>query len=313
LTIAVAQTTTVFFSAHPLSERRNEMQYANRALAWGIAWSLLVSQTPAADAPAAEAQLEIRKFQLSYDGFGPVRHDASFYPGERLCCRYDIHGCGMTEAGQMELEVTCQLTDAQGKVRSAFSNSIKGRTWTNSAGFARVRSFHAFAHDYRPGRYQLELIVEDKLTQRETKVAQEVIVKPVALALVSPKFYHDARRECPAPLSGLIDQALYVDVEVIGEDRSQGKAAFAYSFEILDAEGNNVLREGAPQEAKLDDPAFIQDRSRRPVIHWTLPLRQVGRYTLRLTVADQLVGGQAQLDLPLEVRDPSEPGMVAAN
>jgi hypothetical protein len=211
------------------------------------------------------------------------------------------------------LEVTCQLTDAKGKVRSAFSNSIKGQTWKNSAGFARVRSFHAFAHDYRPGRYQLELIVEDKLTQRETKVAQEVTVKPAALALVSPKFYYDARRECPAPLSGLIDQAIYLDVEVIGEDRSQGKAALAYSMEILDAGGNNVMRDGAPHEAKIDDPAFIQDRTRRPVIHWTVPLRQVGRYTLRLTVVDQMVGGQARLDLPLEVHDPSEPGTVAAN
>jgi hypothetical protein len=289
------------------------MKCANHALAWGIACGLLISHAPAAEAPAEGPQLEIRKFQLSYDGFGPVRHDTSFYPGERLCCRYDIHGCGMNEAGQMELEVTCQLTDAQGKVRSAFSNSFKCQTWKNSAGFARVRSFHAFSHDYRPGRYQLELIVEDKLTQRETKVVQEVTVKPVTLALVSPKFYYDARRESPAPLSGLIDQTLYLDIEVIGEDRSQGKAALAYSVEILDAEGNNVLCELATQEVKFDDPAFIRDPGRRPVIHGTLALRQVGRYSLRVTVVDQLAGGQAQLDLPLEVLDPSEPGTVAAN
>jgi hypothetical protein len=32
-----------------------------------------------------------------------------------------------------------------------------------------------------------------------------------------------------------------------------------------------------------------------------------------VTVVDQLAGGQAQLDLPLEVLDPSEPGTVAAN
>lgn len=284
------------------------MNYAKHALACGVLWSMAAGQ-----AAAAEPKLEIRKFQLVYGDFGPVRDDASYYPGERLCCRYDVHGCSENEAGRMELEVTCQLTDANGKVRSAFSNTIKAESWKNSPGFARVRSFEAFAGDCRPGRYQFELLVEDKLGGQEARLAHEVTIKPVALALVSPRFFYDARRQCPAPLSGLIEQTLYLDVDVIGEDRTQGKAALAYSLELLDASGSNVLRNVAPQEAQIDDAAFIQDRNRRPVIHWTLPLKQAGRYTLRLTLVDQMAGNQARLELPLEVLDPSEPGTVAAN
>ena len=284
------------------------MKLACHALACGAL--ALLALRPAA---GAEPELEIRKFELAYDAFGPVRKDVSYFPGERLCCRYDVHGCGMNDAGQAELEITIQLTDAKGKVRSAFSNTVKTQSWKNSQGFARVRSFHAFADDYRPGRYRFELAIEDKLTQREAKVAQDVTIKPVALAIVSPKFYYDARHELAAPLAGLIDQTIYASFEIVGEDRSQGKAAIAHSFQLIDDKGDNVLRDAPPQEAQLDDPNFLRDRSRHPLIKLSLPLRQAGKYTMRLTVVDQMTGATTQLELPLEVLDRSEPGVFAAN
>lgn len=284
------------------------MKLARHALACGVLWSLAANC-----GQADEPKLEIRNFQLSYDAFGPVRKDASYYPGEQLCCRYDMHGFGMNDAGQGELEVTLRLTDAKGKVRAAFSNTVKALTWKNSAGFARVRSFHAFAHDSRPGRYRLELAVEDKLTEREAAFEREIVVKPLALGIVTPRFYFDADHKYPAPLAGLIDQTIHATFEIVGEDRSQGKVSLAHSIEILDERGNNVLRDAPPQEGQFDDPEFLGDRKRRPVIKAVLPLRQVGSYTLRLTVVDQMVGRQTQLELPLVVSDPREPSTVAAN
>lgn len=266
----------------------------------------------ACDVRAGEPALEIRNFHLVYGQFGPVRPDAAFYPGERLGCRYDLHGCAADEQGRSEVEVTIQLIDAKGKVRAAFSNVVKSQSWKNSKGFARVWSFHLFADDCRPGKYQFELSIEDKLSQREAKLSQEVVVEPLELAVVSPRFYHDARHECPAPLSGLVDQTIHASFDIVGEDRSQGKVLLVHSFEILDDERNNILLDSKPQEAQLDDPEFIRDRSRRPVIRAAFPLRKAGRYTLRLTVFDQNAGAKAQLELPLEVLDPSEPGTVAA-
>lgn len=284
------------------------MKLACHALVCGIAWSLA-----AGDLGAAEPKLEIRNFHLIYGQFGPERQDASYYPGERLCCRYDLYGCTTDDEGRSEVEVTLQLTDAKGKVRAAFSNAVKSQSWKNSKGFVRVWSFHLFTDDCRPGKYQFELAVEDKSSQREAKLAQEVVVKPIALAIVSPRFYHDARHEVPGPLSGLVDQTVHASFDVVGEDRSQGKVLLVHSFEILDDEGNNLLLDAKPQESQLDDPQFLQDPSRRPVIRAAFPLRKTGRYTLRLTVLDQIAGAKAQLELPLEVLDQNEPSTVAAN
>lgn len=284
------------------------MKLACHALVCGIACNLA-----AGEVRGAEPAVEIRNFHLIYGQFGPERPDAAYFPGERLCCRYDLHGCSADDEGRSEVEVTIQLIDAKGKVRAAFSNVVKSQSWKNSKGYARVWSFHQFADDCRPGKYQFELAVEDKSSQREAKLAQEVVVKPIALAIVSPRFYHDARHEVPGPLSGLVDQTIHASFDVVGEDRSQGKVLLAHSFEILDDDGNNILLDAKPQEAQLDDPQFLQDRSRRPVIRVAFPLRKAGRYTLRLTVLDQMVGAKAQLELPLEVLDPSEPSTVAAN
>lgn len=283
------------------------MKSACHALGCVFAFSLA-----AGDVRAAEPALEIRNFHLVYGQFGPERPDAAFYPGERLGCRYDLYGCAVDEQGRSEVEVTIQLIDAKGKVRAAFSNVVKCQSWKNSQGFARVWSFHLFADDFRPGKYQFELLIEDKHSQRDAKLAQDVVVKPIELAIVSPRFYHDARHECPGPLSGLVEQTVHASFDIVGEDRSQGKVLLVHSFEILDDEGNNILLDSKPQEAQLDDPEFIRDRARRPVIRAAFPLRKAGRYTVRLTVLDQNAGAKAQLELPLEVLDPSEPGTVAA-
>lgn len=282
------------------------MKFACHALLCGIACSWAAGETR-----AAEPAVEIRNFHLIYGQFGPERPDAAYFPGERLCCRYDLYGCSADDEGRSEVEVTIQLIDAKGKVRAAFSNVVKSQSWKNSKGYARVWSFHQFADDCRPGKYQFELAVEDKSSQREAKLMQEVVVKPIALAIVSPRFYHDARHEVPGPLSGLVDQTIHASFDVVGEDRSQGKVLLAHSFEILDDEGNNILLDAKPQEAQLDDPQFLKDRSRRPMIRAAFPLRKAGRYTLRLTVVDQMAGAKAQLELPLEVLDPSEPSTVA--
>ncbi len=47
-------------------------------------------------------------------------------------------------------------------------------------------------------------------------------------------------------------------------------------------------------------------------VHAAFSLHKAGKYTLRLTILDQMAGAKAQLELPLEVLDPSEPSTVAA-
>lgn len=273
---------------------------------------LLVWCAAGSFAAADEPKLEIRAFEAVYDVLGPVRKDASYFPGERLCCRYQVHGCGLNEAGRAELEVSCQIADNRGRMRTAFTNTINGITWKCAGAFVPVKLVHQFPDDLPPGQYRLEISIEDKLTKQTVSHAQPLTIKPVRLALVSPRCHYDARREIAAPFSGLVEQKLFLSAEVIGEDRTQGKIALNFLVELLDAKGKNMLREKAPFEMKSDDAAFIENPRRHAVMNAALPLLHPGKYTLRLSVADQFAGATAELTLPVEVVDPSEPGVLAA-
>lgn len=277
-------------------------------------FALCASPLAAADREKAANQekLEIRGFAAVYDSFGPARKEASYYPGERMCCRYDLYGCSLNEAGQAEMELFCRITDSRGRVRTAFSNKLKEAAWKCADAFIRLHTVHVFPDDFPPGQYQLEITIEDRLTKRETSVKQRITIKPVRLALVSLRCFHDAQRKISAPLAALVEETLFFNVEVIGEDRTQGKVSLAFLVELLDADGNNVLRETTPYEMKSEDPAFIQNPRRHAVMNATLPLRHPGKYTLRFSVADQFAGRTATLEMPLRVLNPSEPGVVAA-
>lgn len=266
---------------------------------------------PAVNA-ADEAKLEIRKFELAYDVFGPLRKESSYFPGERLCCRYDVHGGKLNEAGQAEIEITCRILDSRGRVRTAFSNSIKSVRWTCADAFSRVHTMHLFPDDFLPGQYQLEISVEDRLTKQEAKCSQPITIKPVQLALVSPRCHSDARREVSAPFSGLVEQTLYLSAEVIGEDRTEGKILLTFAVELLDGEGDNVLHEMTPFDMKTEDPAFIENVGRHATMQISVPLKHPGKYKLRLVVTDQFAGHRATLELPLQVLDSDNPSELAA-
>ena len=248
---------------------------------------------------------------MIYDNLGPARKDAAYYPGERMCCRYDVYGCGMNEAGQAEMELFCQITDSRGHVRTAFSNKVKEAAWKCASPFLRLHSVHVFGDDFPPGQYQLEIKVEDLQTNREASIKQRLTIKPVQLCLVSLRLFPRRAAQHLAPLAGVVEETLFFNLEVIGEDRTQGKVALAFLVELLDADGNNVLRGTKPFEMKSEDPAFIENPRRHALMNATLPLRHPGGYTLRFSATDQLAGRTASLELPLRVSDPTEPGVVA--
>ncbi len=229
-----------------------------------LLFAFCASPLAAADKEQAADQekLEIRGFAMIYDNLGPARKDAAYYPGERMCCRYDVYGCGMNEAGQAEMELFCQITDSRGRVRTAFSNKVKEAAWKCASPFLRLHSVHVFGDDFPPGQYQLEIKVEDLQTNREASIKQRLTIKPVQLALVSLRCFRDAQRKISAPLAGVVEETLFFNLEVIGEDRTQGKVALAFLVELLDADGNNVLRGTKPFEMKSEDPAFIENPRR---------------------------------------------------
>lgn len=274
--------------------------------------SLLLLSADGSSAVAAEQKLELRGLELVYSHFGPVRKDSTYLPGERVCFRYDIYGCGFNEAGEAEIDVSCRLVDAMGKVRHAFSYPLKAGHWKHESPFVRESTFWQLSDAFRPGRYTLELTVEDRLTGEEASASQQMTVKPLELALVSPRFYCDENRTTPAPLSGSIGQPIYVSCDVVGEERLQGKIDVACSADILDKAGKSVLPAPFTLDIQLEGDKVPNDPSQHLVFRFGSRLLRAGKFTLRLAAVDKLAGRTAFLEFPLEVRNPEEPSALAA-
>jgi hypothetical protein len=248
-------------------------------------------------------KLELRNLQPVYDQLGPVRKDLTYVPGERVRVQYDLYGCALDQAGDTDIEISCRLIDAAGKVRNAFSYPYKGDNWQTSDAFLRESTYYALPDSLRPGKYTLEIGAEDHLSQQEASVQQAITVKPLQLTMVSPRFYYDEKRTSPAPLGGLINQSLYIDCDVVGEDRSHGKIALACSLDVLDGDGVSVLKAPHKFDFLLEGEKVPQERSQHFTYNGYLYLRQAGAYTMRIQAVDKVTGEVARLDLPLEVRD----------
>jgi hypothetical protein len=261
---------------------------------------------------AEEAKLEIRGIKLIYDEFSPVRKNADFFPGERLTVRFDIHGFGVKDDGLADLEVSCRVVDALGKVRHAFSYQVKADKWDREDAFNRQAAFHMLPDDMRPGKYVLELSLEDRVTRQEASASIAFTVKPTELALVSPRFFYDEKRTCRAPLSGSVNQRIFFDCDVIGEDRSQGKIDLNASIDLVDAAGKCVFQRSQLIDILCHGDELPANISQHVIVHGWVHLQHPGKYTLRIAVLDKLTGRTASLELPLEVHDLEEPNELAA-
>ncbi|HVX61585.1 MAG TPA: hypothetical protein VHC19_13310 [Pirellulales bacterium] len=294
------------------------MRFANATLVcMAVSWLACGESTAAhavADQDGAEAdvKLEVRGLQPIYHRFGPVRKDLACLPGERLYFRCDLHGCGLDGRRRTELDVSWRIVNAEGKVRQAASHPVKAFCWAREDAFVRLSERCILDDTCRPGKYTLELAIEDRITGQEANASLPFTVKPPVLAIVSPRFYCDEKCTAAAPLSGVINQAIFCECEIVGEDRSQAKVHLSVSIDVVDAAGKSAW--GGPDvfDLVLEGDRLPANISQHPMFHTIIALCHPGKYALRVAVVDKATARMAELELPLEVHDPQEPNDLAA-
>ena len=275
------------------------------AFSWASGESTEAQAADAKNGAEAGVKFEVRGLQPTYHRFGPVRKDMTYRPGERLCLRYDLYGCGLNDARATDVDVSYRIVNAEGKVRQATSHAIEIAPWSAEDAFVRVMDRCILDDMRRPGKYTLEIALEDRITGQEASASLLFTVKPTELAVVSPRFYHDENRTCPAPLSGLINQCIYLDCDVLGEDRSQNKVDVSVSVDLVDAAGKSVFQGPDVFGLVFEGDQMPRNISQHLGVHWRFDFRRAGKYKLRIAVFDKLGGGTAKLELPLEVRRPA--------
>lgn len=242
---------------------------------------------------------EIVSLVPSLGPFGPRRETDVFFAGEALSYRFDIDRPKFDAERQFNVAFTYRLLDEDGKSQLAESYPVEGRFWID---VERVRYHLEFKlpDDLAPGIYTLELSCIDNEAGRQATITRPLEVKPAEFALVSTRFYYDAAKSIPAPAGGLLGQDLHFQVEVLGEDRTAGKAHLAFEIHVLDEAGND-LSHLEPIAWQHDSPEFVDDRSKHPLFSGHLSLLRAGDFVLRLMVTDKATEKTTQIELPLRI------------
>jgi hypothetical protein len=106
-----------------------------------------------------------------------------------------------------------------------------------------------------------------------------------------------------APAGGLVGQALYFRLNVVGLDRAGGKAAARMEVRVLDQDGQDVLARPIRAEFSTADPEEVK-RAEVVTFRAQMDLTRAGRFTLRITVADGVAGKRDTFETLLSVTPP---------
>ena len=265
----------------------------------------------AASSPAMAADLAVQNLQFVISELGPQRADLAFFAGERLCARWDVVGATPATDGLVDFEVTWQLTNAEDKVQAFNTAFVTRRPWKGSDAFSRINFVFMLPEHLAAGQMVLECTILDKVADKRVRFQQELTIKPAAFGLMSPMFVYDAEGRVAAPLGGSVGQTLHFAMSTVGEDRTQETWDFALEVHLLDLAGEEVVSLARPITVATGDRRVIENPKSHALFRGGIALDQPGSFTLRLVVTDKASGATSQVELPIEILDPSAPATLA--
>jgi hypothetical protein len=156
---------------------------------------------------------------------------------------------------------------------------------------------------FAPGDYTFECTVEDKSGSRTATLSEHFEVKPIELAIVRLLFAYDKDGLVRAPAGGLTGQHWFINANIVGEDRSQGKIDVDLEYRILEQDSATQVA-GARNTLHINDPLVLRDRTRNPNFRISVQLERAGKFVFRLIATDKVSGRSTQIDIPLVVTSP---------
>jgi hypothetical protein len=250
----------------------------------------------------AQAKLEITKIQAAYGPLGPERKVLEFYPNDEVFFRYRIAGAKVDDAGKLDLSVVVQVS-AKGKVLFENKGELKEAVIFGGPSIPGVANV-ALSGGVIPGEYTLQVTVKDNHAGETASFQRTVKVKASTFVIVAPQFFYDAGGKVPAPAGGLVGQALFFKLRVIGLDRSKGKIDTTMKVEISEAEGQEgLLSKPINASFKSEDPAVL-----KTVAYVTydghFALNREGSFVLKITITDRVADKSTVFSTVLNVKSP---------
>jgi hypothetical protein len=250
----------------------------------------------------AQAEFKIDKIRAAYGPVGPERKSLEYYPDDEILLRYLLTGVKTTDKGEVDIDITIRVWDAEGNLLVEKTNPIKGVAALG--GDCVPGSAHVILNDsIKPGKYRLQVKAKDNSSGEKAAFEREVTLKEATFTSVSQRFFLDAEGKVPSGVSGIVGQAIYYRLGVIGFDRSKGRIQTNLDVEILDRDGKKVSAIPVKAAFNNEDAEAVKQIS---LINFSgfFAMNRAGSFTLRFNFTDSFGRQKSRFEVPLDVLDP---------
>ena len=250
------------------------------------------------------AEFKVTNIKAVHGPLGPDRKDQDkieLLPGEELYFRYTAIGAGIDEMGNIKGEFLVKVTDAAGKEVLTEKSPIKGVIALGGGTFPGLARIF-FGPGTPAGKYKVAVTMHDANREEKASFEREVTIKPVAFAVINPRFFYDPEGRIAAPVGGHVNQTLFFRFQLVGFDVSQKKIKTKMVLQALDKNGRETLPQPLIAGAATDKPEEVAQAT---VLNYngSFALNRAGEFTLRFVFTDEMANKEVKLEFPLKVAE----------
>lgn len=255
----------------------------------------------------AQSALQLSNVRNTYGELGGTRPEGKLLPGDVLFVGFDIENIAINAEGKVEYTMAMEVVDKNNK--PIFKQEPAKKTDFVPLGGNKLpaRAYVTIGLDQEAGDYTLKLSVTDNAAPGTptTSFTRKFEIAKKDFGVVQVYTSIDAPGSIPAPTTGILGQAYFVQFLVVGFDRAKDpKAPDKPAQPNVTLEMQPVDEKGQPTLAKpvpFTMEAGVDEKEGAFSMRFLLPLTRVGKYTVKLKATDNLSKKTATFDLPVVV------------
>lgn len=260
------------------------------ALTLAAALALAPAQTP--------GKLTLANLRCTHGLIGPTRTALKFLPGDIVYLGFDIEGVTVGKDGKVMYTMALEVTDKAGKSKHKVDPSERVEYAPLGGGKVPGVAFVVVGVDLEPGEYTVKLTATDGTSKASGSIEFKFEVLKPDLGIVMVHTTTDPEGRNPTHTTGYVGQFLWVQFAATGFKRDAAKKNqpdLTFEMTTLDDKGAPTLTTPIVLEAKSLEEKYPTCQARMYV-----PLTRTGKFTVRLTVKDNVASKSATFDLPIQ-------------
>jgi hypothetical protein len=225
-----------------------------------------------------------------------------FFPHDEVWVRYLVTGATVDRRGQLNAEITVEVTNPEGQVVDRQVKTTDGELPFGGDSF--LDCVHLTLPDqYDPGEYTLRVTVKDRFSSEVASFQRTLSFQTGELVLVPPQFFYDSEGHLPAPYGGLVGQILHFRLKASGFERAQGTMNPELNIRVLDAAGQVLLSRPITVSKPLENRDLVKQVSHLD-FSGSLVLHRAGDFLLVFTLTERVTKKTATFKATLHITAP---------